>query len=407
MKIIKHLFLLQLERRNESSSKLSSASSYPCSASKTSDQSMIINNDSAQLTRTHSPTGTTPCLMSIAESQYGPSTFTSVANYILPASSDSLNSVTPATFDPQVGTYTNEPILITVPSQPAFPAGTAASSNNTNALPSNQQNNVVIPNDMLIKIFDEQKAVKRKLAELQATIDTLLALVVNLSSKTTPSNDTVSIVSPIIKPVNSRQELEDLEELLKNEQKFSATVSAMIFICGTSGKAKGLDCCYKLIDYFFTRDLLLLCSWTGASRKNDKIPLKYFYNTRKCFLSLVRVADKDFTEQDCDKFFKTIIKNAKQRTNPKITSATKHRAKKITSAPSLQKKVPGPSQENNNGEREQIVNEEQQENVNEEREQTAFEEQPENINEEREQAANEGEHENRGEDQAGEEREQL
>lgn len=396
------MFLLQLERRNESSSKLSSASSYPSSAFKTSVQSMIINNDSVQLTRTHSPSGTTSCLMSIAESQCGPrisSAVTPVANYISPASSGSLNSVTPATFDPQVGTYTNEPILITVPSQLAFPAGTAASYNNTNALPSNQQNNVVIPNDMLMKIFEEQKAVKQKLAELQATVDTLLAHVINLSSKTTPSTDTVSNVSPVIKPVNSRQELEDLEEFLKNEQNFSAIVCAMIFICGTSGKAKGLDCCYKLIDYFFTRDLLLLCSWTGASRINDKIPLKYFYNTRKCFLTLVRKADKYFTEQDCDKFFKTIIKNAKQRINPKIMSATKHRPKKITTAPSLQNKVPGSWQENNNGESEQAVNEERQENLNEESEQVAIEEQPENINEEREQAAKEGEHENLGEDQ--------
>ncbi|XP_049886767.1 uncharacterized protein LOC126381311 [Pectinophora gossypiella] len=339
-------------RSEPSCAKASSASFFQSSDHKRSIQKKIINSDSAQLTRTDSPSGTTSCLISIAESQSRDrisSAFTPVSNYISPATSGSLSSITPVNFEPQV-TYDNEPILITFPSQKGFSEGTAASSCNRDILGSNEQNSVVVPNNLLMEI-------KQKLAVLQATVDSLFVHVLN-QSKAAPLNNTVSNESAVIKPASSRQELEKLEDFLKNECNFSSTVSAMNFICGTSGKSKGLDSCYKLIDYFFTRDLLLFCSWTGTSRQNDKIPLKYYYNTRKCFLCLVRKADNDFSEQECDKFFKTIIKNAKQRMNPKIMSATKHRAKK-TGADQVQ---PESSQENINEERQQEANVEQNEN---------------------------------------------
>lgn len=152
----------------------------------------------------------------------------------------------------------------------------------------------------------------------------------------------------IVSPVGCLDDLNALEKLLvddKHMQRFSAGMS---FICGTSGKARGTDCCYKLIDYFFTRQFLTQCSWTGATRLSDgnvqefagepstsyevpgKIPLKFFNKTRTLFLHLIIKADKDFSVIECEQFFKTVLKNSKQRVHAKcLTSKHKNRPKNL------------------------------------------------------------------------------
>ena len=120
----------------------------------------------------------------------------------------------------------------------------------------------------------------------------------------------------------------------------------MKFVCGSEGKSNGVDCCYKLIDYFFTREFLTECSWTGNSRIKDenkavngqsvegpdsggKIPLKFYRNVRTLFLKLIIEADKDFTELKCEEFFKRVMKNSKQRLNAKTCSKHKSRPKNL------------------------------------------------------------------------------
>lgn len=146
-----------------------------------------------------------------------------------------------------------------------------------------------------------------------------------------PSQDSV------IKPVDSLEELDALEKKLQDEAQMRKYVNGMSFICGTSDKVRALDCCYKLIDYFVTRDFLTQCSWTGVARALDgsettpegekkKIPMKFYTKIRALFTSLVLLVDRDFSEFQCEKFFKTILKNAKQRLNAKtMTSRQKNR----------------------------------------------------------------------------------
>lgn len=54
----------------------------------------------------------------------------------------------------------------------------------------------------------------------------------------------------------------------------------MIYICGSDGKGNGMDCAYKLIDNFVSRDVNAKCSWTAHSRKKEdgrnKVELKFY-----------------------------------------------------------------------------------------------------------------------------------
>ncbi|KAL1378931.1 hypothetical protein pipiens_015264 [Culex pipiens pipiens] len=146
----------------------------------------------------------------------------------------------------------------------------------------------------------------------------------------------------------SLEELDALEKQLHDDAQMRKYLTGMSFICGTSDKARAVDCCYKLIDYFVTRDFLTQCSWTGIARASDgtetttekKIPMKFYVKFRALFTSLVLLVDRDFSEFQCEKFFKTILKNAKQRLFAKtMTSRQKNRPCNLKYNKKLKKKI--------------------------------------------------------------------
>lgn len=215
--------------------------------------------------------------------------------------------------------------------------------------------NTVIGNQN--RIMDNQTNLMKTVARMQTTLDFLVESMVENDAPQkmylSKEHDTKSIIAP----VECLDDLNNLEKLLDDQKTLQKLSSSMAFICGTSGKAQGIDCCYKLIDFFFTRQFLTQCSWTGATRLTDanarsgpsdgiesgpsdeiesgpstssgvvgKVPLKFFRKTRQLFLNLVMRADKDFSELDSEKFFKTVLKNSKQRTTAKsLTSKHKNR----------------------------------------------------------------------------------
>lgn len=170
---------------------------------------------------------------------------------------------------------------------------------------------------------------KRQL-KLQKSLDSLTSFMYECFN-TTPELDFSSIQPPknqLFDPVDSHEEIAELEDKLKNVDYFSQVVNSMSFICGKNGDGIGLDCCYKLIDYFITRQFANQCSWTGNTRTpsgTGKVPLKFYENFRKCFRSVVTLADSKFTETDCDDFFKRILKNSAQRINANQLRQSKHR----------------------------------------------------------------------------------
>lgn len=144
----------------------------------------------------------------------------------------------------------------------------------------------------------------------------------------------------IMDPVNSIEDLNALEATLSDDSVMQQYVAKLSFICGNSGRANGIDCCYKLIDHFVTRPFLVQCSWTGNSRttaptdngsqelfpdmENGKYAIKFYKRFRALFLRLIILADSSFTEMECENFFKRILKNSKQRVLSKM-STSKHR----------------------------------------------------------------------------------
>lgn len=189
-------------------------------------------------------------------------------------------------------------------------------------LPNNGDNDKSSLTDTII---ENQKIIIDKLITLEKSFDSLIGLL-DSELKITKVNEEVNLNVVIEKPIDSLESLTELEEKLKNEQYKQKFIKSLIFICGSTGKANGIDAAYKLIDYILDRNFVDKCSWTGNTKEgggSTKIALKFFVNFRKTFLTIIMHADKDFSEQDCDTFFKRILKNSVQRK----TAAKKNRIK--------------------------------------------------------------------------------
>lgn len=186
---------------------------------------------------------------------------------------------------------------------------------------------------------------KNRKQRLQAKVAPTMPAVIPVAQPTLPLS---ASLDSVIKPVASLEELDALERQLQDDAQMRKYLAGMSFICGTSDKARAVDCCYKLIDYFVTRDFLTQCSWTGIARASDgsetttekKIPMKFYVKFRALFTSLVLLVDRDFSEFQCEKFFKTILKNAKQRLFAKtMTSRQKNRPCNLKYNKKLKKKI--------------------------------------------------------------------
>ena len=103
-----------------------------------------------------------------------------------------------------------------------------------------------------------------------------------------------------------------------------------ILSCG-SGKGRGLNNCYALIDVMLTRRFLTECSWAGGSKNATSKThcFKVYNRVIILFFEVIQHADKSFTLLECETFFKNIFKNSETRIASKMlrASATKTRVK--------------------------------------------------------------------------------
>lgn len=125
-----------------------------------------------------------------------------------------------------------------------------------------------------------------------------------------------SLIVERFPPVKTIDELKALEENLKDPNFEKKYINSMSTLCSRGSNMRGLTLCYKLIDFFISRDLLLQCSWTGNTRnqnEQEKTAFKFFERIRCTFFYVVHNSDETFSKIECDQFFKRVLKNSKQR----------------------------------------------------------------------------------------------
>ncbi|XP_050083570.1 uncharacterized protein LOC126570095 isoform X3 [Anopheles aquasalis] len=117
-----------------------------------------------------------------------------------------------------------------------------------------------------------------------------------------------------LKPVDSLEDLERLEKLSKNKN-FVESLARFIkstFPADFDGTAGTY--CHRIVDFFFTRQFLTKCSWTGSSINGiQKIGFRYFPYMVNLFISVVQHAYPEFTEKEGIHFLRRVMIHAKVR----------------------------------------------------------------------------------------------
>lgn len=132
------------------------------------------------------------------------------------------------------------------------------------------------------------------------------------------------------KPIDSILDLQNLDDALKQKDCIHSFKEKLSLVCGT-GKGRGLNNCYALVDVMFTRRFLTECSWAGGSKNAEtkKNCFKAYHRVINLFFEVIQHSDKTFTLLECEAFFKNILKNSERRNAAKMlrASATKIRVK--------------------------------------------------------------------------------
>lgn len=121
-------------------------------------------------------------------------------------------------------------------------------------------------------------------------------------------------------PIKCLDELDALEKQSKNEQFVKSVVE---FLGSMHGKhryvGEGNTVCLQIVNYFFEREFLMNCSWSGISRNKDneniisKIPFHKFVGIIDLFHKVVLFSDPSFSKVQCEQFLHRCLRNARQR----------------------------------------------------------------------------------------------
>ncbi|XP_048481521.1 uncharacterized protein LOC125489538 [Plutella xylostella] len=181
-------------------------------------------------------------------------------------------------------------------------------------------NDEVIKNQLkILEVLEElqntQKKILQQLAKHEVQFMELSNKMAECSVATTArKNCEGSAVEEHFPPLKTVEELYKLEENLKDVEFRTKYFKMMSSLCSPGLGAKGTNICYKIVDYFFSRELLTLVSWSGNSRdQNEKIAFKFFAHTRQMIFSIIHNADSTISQLETDNFMRAIIKNSRQR----------------------------------------------------------------------------------------------
>lgn len=166
------------------------------------------------------------------------------------------------------------------------------------------------------------------MASFKSDMDVKLAAALRAQAK--PSDDDEKFT---FSPVSSIEQIHELEKNLADEAYAERFISYMKKLVGYVGdNCNGMNISYTLVDFFFERNVMLKCSWSGASRSSIiKLAIKNCTKILDIFFSIVRSVNITFSRQLLAQFFKQVTRNAKKRSEAKgLRQPTIHRrAKKL------------------------------------------------------------------------------
>lgn len=149
--------------------------------------------------------------------------------------------------------------------------------------------------DRLEKIENLQENILNKLSTLSTNIHEFL--------RQTHQDKITSNIG--FKPIDNILDLQNLDDALKQKDCLHSFKEKLSLVCGT-GKGRGLNNCYALVDVMFTRRFLTECSWAGGSKNAEakKNCFKAYHRVINLFFEVIQHSDKTFTLLECEAFLR-------------------------------------------------------------------------------------------------------
>lgn len=187
----------------------------------------------------------------------------------------------------------------------------------------------------LAMIIQNQEKILQRISKIEVMFDEFVKVFTKKQDCIVSEKNDNNIRLEPFQPIDNIENLQNLEDQLKNKNIFNEYIEKLTFICGKSNRIhRAIDNCYLLVDRFFTRQFMTICSWAGGSKNDvEKIPFKIYKNIINLFFQVIYLSDNNFTMLECELFFKNVIKNSTRRNdNSRPTSRqskTKNRPKKL------------------------------------------------------------------------------
>lgn len=143
--------------------------------------------------------------------------------------------------------------------------------------------------------------------------------------------------SPLLRdfefPLEETDQLDKLEESLKDASCRGALLKVLINIGGCSGKGNATKLCSRLLDSILKPELQIQYSWKGIQKQKNAEAKRAFINMtgiiQTIFEALLK-ADATHSENANELILQKLIKNAKSRTEQaKMKNATVRKGKKL------------------------------------------------------------------------------
>lgn len=152
-------------------------------------------------------------------------------------------------------------------------------------------------------------------------------------------------------PIVDENQIETLDNLLRNSERYNAFVEDMSRYAGKSGAMRGQKVALNIIDKWFKREFLVQCSWTGSmksktkpnttnivsepdiscdtqdeteEKKLKKINFSSYKRVFEAFYTVIHLADSRYSKQEAEDFLKKQLRNASSRLKQLKTTEVKN-----------------------------------------------------------------------------------
>ncbi|CAH0547436.1 unnamed protein product [Brassicogethes aeneus] len=182
--------------------------------------------------------------------------------------------------------------------------------------------------DLKVEIFKLRKQVDNKFKQLHVHLGKLGGSNNNPKEKEVSTTELnlnfhesmdASVEVDFQLPLKTCEELETLNDNLRNPILKMQFITYISQIGGTGGNENGNKVGYKMVDLVFHPKLLTLYTWTGLSKKKeDKKTFQIYEEVISCFYEALISCDRRFTKQKTIDFFKdNVLKHAHKRSQRK------------------------------------------------------------------------------------------